>query len=119
MTGEKMSPEIGRRTFLKNAAGASAVASGVLLASQSVLGANDRIRIGLIGAGSRGTAIIKAALRCQGVEAVAAADVFEGRLQRITRVATGLKTYKDFRRLLDDKNIDAVLIATPQHQHAA
>ncbi len=118
MTGEEKPLEIGRRTFIKHVAGASAVASGALLASQRVLGANDRIRIGLIGAGSRGTEIIKAALRCQGVEAVAAADVFEGRLQQITRVAPGLKTYTDFRRLLDDKNIDAVLIATPQHQHA-
>src|SRR6478672_1573270 len=87
MTEEKMSPEIGRRTFLEQVAGVSAVASGVLLASQNVLGANDRIRIGLIGAGSRGTEILQAALRCQGVEAVAAADVFESRLQQITRVA--------------------------------
>jgi predicted dehydrogenase len=118
MTGEKRSPKIGRRTFLEQVAGASAVASGALLASQSVLGANDRIRIGLIGAGSRGTEIIKAAMQCQGVEAVAAADVFDWRLQKITKIAPGLKTYTDFRRLLDDKNIDAVLIATPQHQHA-
>jgi predicted dehydrogenase len=118
MTGENMSPEIGRRTFIKHVAGASAVASGALLASQSVLGANDRIRIGLIGAGSRGTEIIKAAMQCQGVEAVAAADVFDWRLQKISQVGPGLKTYTDFRRLLDDKNIDAVLIATPQHQHA-
>jgi predicted dehydrogenase len=39
-------------------------------------------------------------------------------LQTIAKVSQGLKTYADFRRLLDDKNIDAVLIATPQHQHA-
>jgi predicted dehydrogenase len=49
---------------------------------------------------------------------VAAADVYTHRLDAIKQVAANLTTHTDFRRLLDDKSIDAVLIATPQHQHA-
>jgi predicted dehydrogenase len=96
------------------------VAAGLALshAAARARGANDRVRLGLIGAGARGTEIFRAALRCPNTEAVAAADVYARRLDAIQRVAPGIKTYTDFRRLLDDRGIDAVLIATPQHQHA-
>ena len=102
-----------RREFIGKMIGGAA--SG--LASSRVLGANDRIRIGLIGAGDRGTEIVQAARRCQNVEAVAAADVYTRRLDRVRDAVPGIRVYNDFRRLLDDKTIDAVLIATPQHQH--
>ena len=46
------------------------------------------------------------------------ADVYGRRLEEAKALAPGIRTYTDFRRLLDDKTIDAVLIATPQHQHA-
>jgi predicted dehydrogenase len=105
---------VSRRRFLQQVAGASTT----LLASSRVVGANDRVRLGLIGAGDRGTEIFKAALRCPNTEAVAVADVYTRRLDAIQRVAPTLKAHRDFRRLLDDKSIDAVLIATPQHQHA-
>jgi predicted dehydrogenase len=83
-----------------------------------VLGANDRIRIGLIGAGGRGTQIFKAALKCPNVEGVAVADVYTRRLDQLKESMPAMQTYRDFRKLLDDKSIDAVLIATPQHLHA-
>lgn len=105
-----------RRGFLRGVAGAAA--TGALLAPHKVLGANDRVRIGLIGAGDRGTEIFRAALHCAHTEAVAVADLYTRRLDAIKRVAPQAKTYSDFRHLLDDKSIDAVLIATPQHQHA-
>jgi hypothetical protein len=108
-----------RRRFIKQMAGAAGVmVSQALLTSQKILGANDRVRLGLIGAGARGTEIFKAALRCPNTEGVAAADVYSQRLDAIKRLTPELRTYTDFRRLLDDKSIDAVLIATPQHQHA-
>jgi predicted dehydrogenase len=108
-----------RRDFLRGMAGLTGAAvASTLLVPQRVLGANDRVRIGLIGAGGRGTEIFRAALHCPNVEAVAVADVYTRRLSAIKRVAPQVKTYRDFRRLLDDKSIDAVLIATPQHQHA-
>jgi predicted dehydrogenase len=108
-----------RRIFLQQlTAGAMFMAGSRLMSAGRILGANDRIRIGLIGAGSRGKEIFRTALRCPNVEAVATADVYTARLDEAKAIAPGLKTYTDFRRLLEDKSIDAVLIATPQHQHA-
>jgi predicted dehydrogenase len=71
----------------------------------------------LIGAGARGMEDLGYALRCPNVEAVAVADVYTGRFAAAQKLVPGIQTYQDFRRLLDDKSIDAVLIVTPQHQH--
>ena len=108
-----------RRRFVKEmVAGTAAYAAYSLSPADRVLGANDRVRFGLIGAGSRGRQIFKAALECANVEAVAVADIYTRRLDDARQLAPSLKTYQDFRQLLDDKSIDAVLIATPQHLHA-
>ena len=108
-----------RRAFMQQAlTGSAAVAAYGLFPSSRVLGANDRIRIGLIGAGGRGTQIFKAALKCPNVEGVAVADVYSRRLDAAKEIVPGIATYSDFRKLLDDKSIDAVLIASPQHLHA-
>lgn len=108
-----------RRKFMKRIVGGTvAYAASRLWPSGRVLGANDRVRFGLIGAGGRGQEILKAALRCANVEAAAVADLYTRRLDQASQIAPNVKTYQDFRKLLDDKSIDAVLIATPQHQHA-
>ena len=108
-----------RRNFMERVlGGAAAVAAGNLYRAGRVLGANDRVRIGLIGAGGRGQEIFRTALSCPNVEAVAVADVYTLRLSQAKQIAPQVATYQDFRRLLDDKSIDAILIATPQHQHA-
>lgn len=108
-----------RRVFLRRfLGGTGALAISGILPPRRILGANDRVRVGLIGAGGRGQEILKAAMRCADTEAVAVADVYTRRLDETKQFAPGIKTYTDFRRLLDDRSIDAVLIATPQHQHA-
>jgi predicted dehydrogenase len=108
-----------RRTFLQRTIGSAAwVAASGLIAPGRILGANERIRVGLIGAGSRGQEIFRAALRCPDVEGVAVADVHTRRLEEAKAIAPAARTFGDFRRLLEDKSIDAILIATPQHQHA-
>ena len=108
-----------RRIFLQQLVGSATwVAVGGLGPTARVLGANERIRIALIGAGSRGREILRAALRCPNVEAVAVADVYTRCLDEAKAIAPSVATHRDFRRLLGDKLIDAVLIATPQHQHA-
>jgi predicted dehydrogenase len=108
-----------RRTFIGQCAkGAAGLAVSGLVSSGRVLGANERVRFGLIGCGSRGKEIFQSAVRCANTEAAAAADVYTRRLDEVKAIAPQVKTYKDFRQLLDDKSIDAVLIATPQHQHA-
>ncbi len=95
------------------------VATGLAgtLASGTVLGANERLRIGIIGPGDRGKEILRDALAIENVECVGAADVYSRRLDEVKTIAPNAKTYKDYRALLDDKSIDAVLIATPQHLH--
>ncbi len=96
------------------------VASGITgaLAATNALGANERIRIGIIGPGDRGKEILREAVGCDNVECVGAADVYSKRLEEAGAIAPGAKTYRDYRGLLEDKSIDAVLIATPQHLHA-
>jgi predicted dehydrogenase len=95
------------------------VASGLAgtLATSSVLGANDRIRIGIIGAGDRGAAILREAVACPNVECVGAADVYTRRLEEAKKIAPEAKTYLDYRHLLEDKSVDAILVGTPQHLH--
>jgi len=106
-----------RREFMGQILGATA-ALGASFRSRQVLGASDRVRYGLIGAGGRGQEILQAARRCANTEAVAVADVYGRRLAEVKKFVPGITTYSDFRRLLEDKSLDAVLIATPQHQHA-
>jgi predicted dehydrogenase len=102
-----------RRNFI------SKVATGLgTLAASRVLGANDRLRLGLIGAGDRGIEDARAALACPGTELAAVCDVFTKRREDALRVAPGAKAYVDYRDLLQDRSIDAVMIATPQHLHA-
>ena len=108
-----------RRTFMRQVLGGStAMAVSGLGPAGRILGANDRVRFGLIGAGGRGQQIFKSAIKAPNTQAVAVADVYTRRLEEAKHIAPGVTTYSDFRRLLDDKSIDAVLIATPQHQHA-
>ncbi len=95
------------------------VATGLTasLAPSTVLGANDKIRLGIIGPGARGQEIMREAINCPNTEFVGAADVYTRRLEEVKAIAPGIKTYLDYRYLLDDKSVDAVLIATPQHLH--
>lgn len=108
-----------RREFITGVLGSTAAfATGSVFPSSRVLGANDRVRFGLIGCGGRGLQDFHSALRATNVEAVAVSDVYTRRLDEAKKIAPNAKTYSDFRQLLDDKSIDAVVIATPQHQHA-
>ncbi len=108
-----------RRQFMETVleVTAAAAASGLFPANR-VLGANDRVRFGLIGCGGRGREILRSALRCPNTECIAVADVYTRRLEQVKRDVPGARQYGDFRRMLEDKSLDAVLIATPQHQHA-
>ena len=96
------------------------VATGLAgtLATSNVLGANDRIRLGIIGPGARGTEIMKDAIACPNTEFAGVADIYTRRLEEAKAKVPTAKTYLDYHYLLEDKSIDAVLIATPQHLHA-
>jgi len=112
---------LSRRAFLASAAGtATALASRPASLWARVPGANDRLRIGVIGAGGRGRYVTRTMLKEPGVEVVALADVFEGSLQEARKLATGgaPRIHRDYRRLLEDREVDAVVIGSPDHWHA-
>jgi len=104
-----------RRHFIGN------VATGLAgsLATGHALAANDRIRFGVIGMGERGVQLAREASACPNTEFAAAADVYSRRLDEARSMAgTDFAGHPDYRALLEDKSIDAVIIATPQHLHA-
>ena len=120
-----------RRTFLKNAA--AGAAGGVLLGSPAhaaqavsqdrVAGANRRVRVALIGCGGQGSGVLRNALRL-GAQCVALCDVDD---EQVAKTGESIKknfdqapslTTRDFRRVLDRQDIDAVIVGTPDHWHA-
>ncbi|HEX7362000.1 MAG TPA: Gfo/Idh/MocA family oxidoreductase [Bryobacteraceae bacterium] len=108
-----------RRTFLTTGAAALATAAS----AKKVLGANDRIRVAVIGLRGRGWSHIRAYHSIPGVELTTLCDVDENVLRKRLADTEKLggpkpKTYIDVRKLLDDKSIDAVSIATPTHWHS-
>lgn len=110
-----------RRDFLTRAAlGAAGVLALPAEGWGRVLGANDRVRLGVIGTGSRGLGVTRAFLKQQDVQVVALADVYDENLRRAAEVAgSGVRSHADYRRILDARDVDAVLIATPDHWHSA
>ncbi|MCH7871876.1 MAG: Gfo/Idh/MocA family oxidoreductase [Planctomycetes bacterium] len=111
-----MSNEITRREFV---AGAVATGATLFLPTARVLGANDRINIAIIGCGGRGGAHINAFNKIEGVRVAAISDPDLKRMEAgAEKLAAPVTRHQDFRRILDDKSIDAVVIATPNHWHA-
>lgn len=103
-----------RRDLLKSAALATVASqSGVRAA------ANDRIGVGIIGCGNMGSADQRDFQINRDVDVVAVCDVYQPSLERAHQAAgTSAKTYTDYRRLLENKDVQAVVIATPEHWHA-
>jgi predicted dehydrogenase len=99
-----------RRTFLKMAAAAAT--------SHSAMGANDRIQMGIIGTGTRGMRVHTCFKAHDDAVFVAACEVDRSRLDSALQRTGKLDTYGDYRKLLDRKGVDAVLIATPDHWHS-
>jgi predicted dehydrogenase len=100
------------------AAGAGTVAA-VPAVSSTILNANDTIRLGLIGCGPQGKNDLFQCLKAPKTAVVALCDVDPARLRGTLEKSGGkVDTYADFRRVLDRKDIDAVIVATPDHWHA-
>ena len=134
-----------RRDFLKNSAAAAAAGGALTVETtgapsiQKVSGANDKIRVGFIGVGNRGSQLLEGFMAQKDCQVAALCDVYEpylardrsqvdpgimeslkkGRVPRMGEVFNPPPArHKDFRRLLEQKDIDAVVIATPDHWHA-
>lgn len=107
-----------RRSFMKKTAGgAAALASLPNIFPSSVLGANETINMGIIGAGGRGRGVMRDHIGL-GAKFIAVCDAYQPNLEAGMDIAgDGAKAFKDYRKLLEMKDIDAVLIGTPEHQH--
>lgn len=98
----------------REAAKAAAISA---LSYSRILGANDRIGLGVIGTGSRGTYVMTVFQKNTDLEVRALCDVYAVRIDRAQQSAPNTKTFADHRKLLELKEIDAVLIGTPDHWH--
>ena len=108
-----------RRQFIKRVVQAGAVVSASALSTRRVLGANERARVGMIGCGGRGMHVAGLMRDAPNVEFAAVCDLYPPHLAKAKEwTGSAGREYKDFRRLLEQKDIDAVLIATPDHWHA-
>jgi predicted dehydrogenase len=111
--------QVNRRKFLRVSAASAAFVSAASYARTA--GANERINIGVVGTGGRGSYLTREAIKCQ-QNIVAICDVAPFRLEKFSKLVTDAKQEKpsqsgDYRKLLEYKNLDAVIIATPDHHH--
>ena len=104
-----------RRTFVATASG---LALGTRLPGIAAQGANDRVRVGVIGTGNRARSLMTLLKKLPGNEMTAVCDVYEPDLLQAPEIA-GPNAVKvaDYRRILDNRDIDAVVIGTPDHWH--
>ena len=118
-----MPNRVSRREFSKAgtvaALGVAVARPVVSCGSSRILGANDRVRLGHIGVANRGGQLIKAFTTHDDVEVVALCDVNKTTLAKASQRFDGkADVYADFRKLIDRNDVDAVVIATPDHWHA-
>jgi predicted dehydrogenase len=98
--------------------GGQAAAAFTAASYSRIMGANDKINLGWIGAGDRGTYVCKTFHGSGQVNVTAVAEIWGDKLDKAVTTYPGAKGYADHRKLLEQKDIDAVLIATPDHWHA-
>ncbi|MCI0627309.1 MAG: Gfo/Idh/MocA family oxidoreductase [Acidobacteria bacterium] len=107
-----------RRKFMQQT---SAAGLGLVTAASTrrILGANERVRIGLIGVGSRGDQVLDAFLMHPDAQIISICDVYQPYLPFAARKAGGSPAlHRDYRKILEQKDVDAVVVATPDHWHA-
>jgi predicted dehydrogenase len=113
---------ITRRDFLKNAGIAG---TGTLLAATPWVSAfadtkhtaNEKVKIGVIGPGSRGQLLMTYLNKNKKAEIAAICDIYQPSIDEALKIAPKAKVYRDYRKLLEDKEIDGVIIATPLNSH--
>jgi predicted dehydrogenase len=113
--------DLNRRAFLKTASlAAAATHIPLTLAAQDTrrIGPNDQINLAVIGIGGRAQSDVRSALLAGGVKLVAVADCYDGRLAHAKELwGNDLQTTRDYQEILARKDVDAVLVGTPDHWH--
>jgi predicted dehydrogenase len=117
---------LSRRAFLQTTAGvagASLMGSSAFLeepayAAGQATAPSDRVRFGIVGVGMEGSGLLTTAIQLEGVECVAAADLYDGRHELAQQiVGKPIRTTRRYQELLEAKDIDAIIVATPDHWH--
>ena len=109
-----------RRNFIKTTAASAGAFAFSSIFPSSVLGANDRVNMGIIGVGGMGTSHLNNLVKHKdelNIDVTAVCDVYKRRVTKAMGICQG-EGFMDYRKLLERKDIDAVLIATPDHWHA-
>jgi predicted dehydrogenase len=107
-----------RREFITQTTTIAAGAAFTAASWSKVLGANDRVRLGVIGTGNRGSDVMSVFLKESDVEVTSLCDCYDKHLNNALKMTEGkAKTYTEYRALLDSKEVDAVLVATPDQWH--
>ena len=118
---------IGRRSFLRKSAAASTAASIPYFVPTGVLakpgspGANDRVRVGIIGTGGRAGTIVKSSSGIRGMQIVSVCDCFAPRCNLFAKnhgAGQDWTTYEDFRKMIEKENLDGVMVETTTHARA-
>ena len=105
-----------RRELLRRV---STTATAMTAASyQRIMGANDAIQLGLIGAGERGRFVMSQFQETKRVNVAAVCDIYAANIDKARQTAVNAKNFSDHRKLIDVKELDAVLVATPDHWHS-
>src|SRR3989304_2899424 len=113
--------EINRRNFIARGAAAAGLGAMIATGKSSLFGAvppSDKVTVGFIGTGARAQQIMDSMILIPDFEIVNVCDAYTGRVERaISRCNKRPKPVKDYRQILADKSVDAVVIATPDHWH--
>ncbi len=112
--------DVNRREFVSQTGRRALVLSAAATLSPwaKILGANDRIRLGVIGPGGRGRQLLRVAQAAPNVEITAVCDVYPENLEKAAQLTGGkAQTFTDYKELLDSNQIDGVIIGTPDHWH--
>ena len=119
-----MKSRLNRREFLHRTAGAAGAlaAAPVMLEAEEIpyraVAPSDRIRLGIVGVGMQGSPLLGSAIQLPGVECVAACDLYDGRHALAKEIAGDkIHTTRRYKELLDNKEIDCLIAAVPDHWH--
>ncbi|MFC1805798.1 Gfo/Idh/MocA family protein [Planctomycetota bacterium] len=109
---------VSRRKFI---GGSVAAGAAMLLPGRLALGANEEVRVAVVGLGGKGSQHVDEFAKVKGVRVAAVSDIDTVRLTEsgaVKKLPGKVSRHQDFRRILDDKNIDAMVFATPNHWHS-